>query len=43
MGKRTGAYKVLMRKPKGKGPIERPWLRWEDNIKRIFKKWYGMA
>ena len=22
-----------MRKPKGKGSLVRPWLRWEDNIK----------
>jgi hypothetical protein len=26
-------YKVLVRKPEGKGPLGRPRLRWEDNIK----------
>jgi hypothetical protein len=26
-------YKVLVGKPEGKGPFERPRRRWEDNIK----------
>jgi hypothetical protein len=26
-------YKVLMRKPKGKRPLERPRRRWEDGIR----------
>jgi hypothetical protein len=29
----TGAYRVLVGKPEGKRPLERPRLRWEDNIK----------
>ena len=33
MGKRRGAYKVLMWKPEGKRPHGRPRLGWEDNIK----------
>jgi hypothetical protein len=24
---------VLVRKPEGKRPLERPWCRWENNIK----------
>jgi hypothetical protein len=26
-------YRVLVGKPKGMRPLERPWHRWEDNIK----------
>jgi hypothetical protein len=33
MGKRRGAYRVLVGKPEGKRPLGRPRLRWEDNIK----------
>jgi len=33
MGKRRGAYRVLMGKPKGKRSLGRPRHRWEDNIK----------
>jgi hypothetical protein len=33
MGERRGAYRVSVRKPVGKTPLERPRLRWEDNIK----------
>jgi hypothetical protein len=32
-GKRKGAYRVLVGKTGGKRPLERPWRRWEDNIK----------
>jgi hypothetical protein len=28
-----GAYRVLVRRSKGKRPLERPRRRWEDNIK----------
>ena len=38
MGKRQGAYMVLVRKPEGKRPLERPRLRWEDNIKMDIQK-----
>jgi hypothetical protein len=46
MGERTGADRVLVGKPEGKRPLERPRRRWEDNIiiillRCIFKKWDG--
>ena len=28
-----GVYRVLVRKPEGRRPLERPRSRWEDNIK----------
>ena len=28
-----GVHKILVRKPEGKKPVERPRRRWEDNIK----------
>jgi len=33
MGERRGLYRVLVGKPEGKRPLERPRRRWEDNIK----------
>jgi hypothetical protein len=33
MGERRGVYRVLVRKPERKRPLERPRRRWEDNIK----------
>jgi hypothetical protein len=33
MGEKRGAYRVLVRKPEGKGPLGTPRLRWEYNIK----------
>jgi len=33
MGKRKGAYRVLVWKPEGKRPLGKPRRRWEDNIK----------
>jgi hypothetical protein len=32
-GEGRGVYRVLVGKPKGKRPLERSRLRWEDNIK----------
>jgi hypothetical protein len=32
MGERRGVYRVLVGKPEGKRPLERPRHRWEDNI-----------
>jgi len=26
-------YKIVVEKPEGKGPLRRPWRRWEDNIR----------
>jgi hypothetical protein len=33
MGKRRGAYRVMVGRPEGKRPLGRPRQRWEDNIK----------
>ena len=33
MGDRRGVFGVLVGKSEGKRPLERPWHRWEDNIK----------
>ena len=33
MGEDRGVYRVLVGKPEGKRPLERPRRRWEDNIK----------
>ncbi len=38
MGKRRGIYRVLVGKPEGKRPPERPRCRWEDNIKMDLQK-----
>jgi hypothetical protein len=32
MGKSRCAYRVLVGKPQGKKPLERPRRRWDDNI-----------
>jgi hypothetical protein len=32
-GERRGVYRVLVGRPEGKRPLERPRRRWEDNIK----------
>jgi len=32
-GGRRGIHRILVGKPEGKRPIERPRRRWEDNIK----------
>ena len=37
-GERRGAYRVLMGKPEGKRPLERPGRRWEENIKVYLKE-----
>jgi hypothetical protein len=33
MGEGKGAYRVLVGRPEGKSPLERPRRRWEGNIK----------
>jgi len=33
MGKKRGAYRMLMGRPKGRRPLGRPRLRWWDDIK----------
>jgi hypothetical protein len=32
-GEERGGYRVLVVKPKGKRPLGKPRLRWEDNIR----------
>jgi len=47
MGASRGVYTVLAGKSDEKRPLERPRLRWEDNIgnaiRWIFRKWEGGA
>jgi hypothetical protein len=33
MGEKRNAYRLLVRKPEGKGPLGRPRRRWMDNIR----------
>jgi hypothetical protein len=33
MGEERNAYRILVGRPEGKRPLERPRCRWEDNIK----------
>jgi hypothetical protein len=33
MGEERGVHRVLLGKPEGKRPLDRPRRRWEDNIK----------
>jgi hypothetical protein len=35
---RRGAYRVLMGKPEGRRPLERPRRKWKDNIKMDFRE-----
>ena len=44
MGERRGVYRLLVGKPEGKRPLERPRCRWEDNIKMDLQEvgWGGM-
>jgi len=37
-GERRSVYGVLVGRPEGKRPLERPRRRWEDNIKMNLKK-----
>jgi hypothetical protein len=38
MGDRRGVYRILVRKPEAKGVLERPKRRWEDYIKKDFRR-----
>jgi hypothetical protein len=44
MGERRKAYRILVGKPEGKRPLERPRRRWVDNIKIDLREvgWDGM-
>jgi hypothetical protein len=33
MGEKRNVYRLLVRKPEGRGPLGRPRRRWIDNIK----------
>jgi hypothetical protein len=34
MGEKRNAYRLLVGKPEGKRPLERPRRRWADNIRK---------
>jgi hypothetical protein len=38
MWERRGAYRDLEGKPEGRRPLERPRLKWKDNIKMDFQE-----
>jgi hypothetical protein len=38
MGEGRNVYRVLVGKPEGKRPFERPRRRWEDGIKMDFRE-----
>jgi hypothetical protein len=44
IGERRNAYKILVGKPEGKRPLEKPRRRWEDNIRMGLReiKWGRM-
>jgi hypothetical protein len=44
MGRGRNVYRVLVGKPEGKRPLERPWRRWEDGIKMDLREigWGGV-
>jgi hypothetical protein len=35
MGEGRGVYRILVGRPEGKRPLERPRCRWEDIIKMV--------
>jgi hypothetical protein len=41
MGKKTRAYRFLMEKLEGRGPLGMPSRRWRIILKGVFKKWEG--
>ena len=50
MGEERGVYRVLVRKPEGRRPLERPRRRWVDNIRTDLQEvgcgcmdWIGLA
>jgi hypothetical protein len=50
MEEESGVYSVLVGKPEGKRPLERPRRRWEDNIRMDLQEvgcggmdWIGLA
>jgi len=49
MGEETGVYRVLLGKPEGKSPVERPRRRWMDirmDLQEVgcgYMEWIGLA
>jgi hypothetical protein len=50
MGNKTNAYRLLVGKPRGKRPLERPRCRWVDNVRMDLGEvgwgnvnWIGLA
>jgi hypothetical protein len=43
MGEVRGVHRVLVGKPEGKTPLERPRRRWEDNIKMDLQEVGGVV
>jgi len=50
MGEERGVYRVLVGKPEGRMPLERPSCRWVDNIRTdlqevgcVYMDWIGLA
>jgi hypothetical protein len=45
MGEKRGAYWILVGRPEGGRPLERPRRRWEDSIKMDHQEvvWEGMG
>jgi hypothetical protein len=50
MGEKRNVYRLLVGKPEGKRPLERPRRRWMDNIKKDLLEiglnvvdWIGLA
>ena len=43
MGEGRGVHRVLVGKPEGKRPLERPRRRWEDNIKMDLQELGGVV
>jgi hypothetical protein len=41
MGEERVVYRVLVGKPEGKRPLERPRRRWKIILRWIFRKWEG--
>jgi hypothetical protein len=46
MGETRNAYRILVGKPEGKRPLEKPICRWVDNIKMDLREdgmvWIGL-